>query len=271
MDRRLDYKKTLLIGFGFFGISVMWTLYNAYVPIYLQAGSPTFDAPREGGFGLGAGMTGVVMTLDNIAAFFLLPLIGVWSDRTWTRFGRRMPFILTLAPIAIVAFVLIPAAVAMIPPKFSGQVDRLGTPLALFSVAVGVFLLAIGRTINVRGRLSHARDRPHARPDAQPAALPGERHHQPDGRRRHTDRHAGQRLSVQRRPRPSLHLWSMRRWSAAAAVAANPRIDGDSGTHAAVPSRRAAGCGRASGGSRGCRWAATGTTRRPGPRAACAP
>ncbi len=143
MNRRLDYKKTLLIGFGFFGISVMWTLYNAYVPIYLQAGSPTFDAPGEVGFGLGAGLTGVIMTLDNIAAFFLLPMIGVWSDRTWTRFGRRMPFILTLAPIAIVAFVLIPAAVAMIPPELSGQVDRLGTPLALFSVAVGVFLLAM--------------------------------------------------------------------------------------------------------------------------------
>jgi len=31
---KLDYKKTFLIGFGFFGISVMWTLYNAYVPIY---------------------------------------------------------------------------------------------------------------------------------------------------------------------------------------------------------------------------------------------
>lgn len=27
---KLDYKKTFLIGFGFFGISVMWTLYNAY-------------------------------------------------------------------------------------------------------------------------------------------------------------------------------------------------------------------------------------------------
>ncbi len=143
MDRRLDYKKTLLIGFGFFGISVMWTLYNAYVPIYLQAGSPTFDAPGEVGFGLGAGMTGVVMTLDNVAAFFLLPLIGVWSDRIWTRFGRRMPFILVLAPIAIVAFVLIPLALRMIPPELSGQVDRLGTPLALFSIAIGVFLLAM--------------------------------------------------------------------------------------------------------------------------------
>ena len=140
---KLDYKKTFLIGFGFFGISVMWTLYNSYVPIYLQAGSSTFDAPGEVGFGLGAGLTGVVMTLDNIAAFFLLPLIGLWSDRIWTRFGRRMPFILVLAPIAIVAFILIPLAVQMIPPELSGLVDRLGTPLALFMVAIGVFLAAM--------------------------------------------------------------------------------------------------------------------------------
>ena len=140
---KLDYKKTFLIGFGFFGISVMWTLYNAYVPIYLQAGSPTFDAPGEAGFGLGAGLTGVIMTLDNIAAFFLLPLIGLWSDRVWTRLGRRMPFILVLAPIAIVAFILIPATVRMIPPELSGQIDRLGTPLALFMTAIGIFLLAM--------------------------------------------------------------------------------------------------------------------------------
>jgi len=143
VNLKLNYKKTFLIGFGFFGISVMWTLYNSYVPIYLQAGSPTFDAPGEVGFGLGAGLTGVIMTLDNIAAFFLLPLIGVWSDRIWTRFGRRMPFILVLAPIAIVAFILIPVVVQMIPPGLSGQFDRLGTPLALFMVAVGVFLTAM--------------------------------------------------------------------------------------------------------------------------------
>ncbi len=143
MNSKLDYKKTFLIGFGFFGISVMWTLYNAYVPIYLQSGSPTFNAPGEVGFGLGAGLTGVIMTLDNIAAFFLLPLIGLWSDRVWTRFGRRMPFILVLAPIAIVAFILIPVTVQMIPPELSGQVDQLGTPLALFIIAIGVFLAAM--------------------------------------------------------------------------------------------------------------------------------
>ena len=52
---RLNWGFTFLIGFGFFGTSVLWTLYNAYVPIYLQAGNPTFDAHGGVGFGLGHG------------------------------------------------------------------------------------------------------------------------------------------------------------------------------------------------------------------------
>jgi MFS family permease len=140
---KLNWRFTFLIGFGFFGISVLWTLYNGYVPIYLQAGNPTLDASGEVGFGLDSFWTGVIMTLDNVAAFFLLPLIGVWSDRVWTRFGRRMPFILVLAPVSIAAFVLIPIAVRMVPPELSGQIGELGVPLAFFMVAIGIFLTAM--------------------------------------------------------------------------------------------------------------------------------
>ena len=40
---RLDYKRTFLLGFGFLGVSLLWVLYNSYVPIFLQAGNPAFD------------------------------------------------------------------------------------------------------------------------------------------------------------------------------------------------------------------------------------
>lgn len=140
---KLDYGRTFLIGFGFFGISVLWTFYNAYVPIYLQAGNPDFNASGEVGFGFGAGLTGVIMTLDNIAALFLLPLIGMWSDRVWTRFGRRKPFIGVLAPIAILAFLFIPVIVNRIPQELSGQSASLGGHLAWFMIALGVFLTAM--------------------------------------------------------------------------------------------------------------------------------
>jgi len=141
---KLNYKQTFLLGFGFLGISVIWTLYNAYVPIFLQAGNPEFKtAARTFGFGLGAGVAGFIMTLDNIAALFILPYVGLWSDRTRTRIGRRMPFILAGAPLAAIAFILIPLAPSLIPPQLNGQLSQLTGPFALLMVALGVTLLAM--------------------------------------------------------------------------------------------------------------------------------
>jgi len=60
---KLDYKKTFLLGFGFFGISVIWSVYNSYVPIFL----------RE--YGLSLSLVGAIMTFDNIAGITLQP----WS------------------------------------------------------------------------------------------------------------------------------------------------------------------------------------------------
>lgn len=136
MTQKLDYKKTFLIGFGFFSTSVMWAIYNTYVPIYLQAGRPGFEASTFG-FGLGATLTGVIMTLDNIAAFFLQPLTGALSDRTHTRIGRRMPYIIAFAPIAVLAFVLIPLPPQMIPATANGQIGEVNGLFAAFVAALG--------------------------------------------------------------------------------------------------------------------------------------
>ncbi|MEA5078954.1 MAG: MFS transporter [Anaerolineaceae bacterium] len=96
---KFSYGKTFLLGFGFFGVSVIWSVYNAYVPIFLQ------DR-----FSLAAGFIGMFMTLDNIAALFIQPAVGSWSDNLRTRIGRRLPFILIGAPIAAASFILLPAA-----------------------------------------------------------------------------------------------------------------------------------------------------------------
>ncbi len=143
---KLDWKKTFLLGFGFLGVSLMWTLYNTYVPIYLQAGHPEFDAKQAArtlGFGLGPAMTGFIMALDNIAAFFIQPLIGMWSDRTYTRIGRRMPYIVGAAPIAVIAFALIPIAPMLIPAELSGNISELTVPFVLLIGAAGAMLLAM--------------------------------------------------------------------------------------------------------------------------------
>jgi Na+/melibiose symporter-like transporter len=95
--KKFNYGKIFLLGFGFFGVSVIWGVYNAFVPVFLSER-----------FGLPAAMVGFFMTLDNIAALFIQPPVGAWSDRLRTKIGRRLPFILIGAPISAVAFGLVP-------------------------------------------------------------------------------------------------------------------------------------------------------------------
>lgn len=99
MTSRLNYGKTFLLGFGFFGVSVIWGVYNAFVPIFLAEK-----------FHVAPAWIGFFMTLDNIAALFIQPPVGAWSDRVRTRWGRRIPFILAGAPITAIAFGFIPMA-----------------------------------------------------------------------------------------------------------------------------------------------------------------
>ncbi|MFL7793908.1 MAG: MFS transporter [Anaerolineae bacterium] len=143
---KLNWGFTFLIGFGFFGTSVMWALYNSYVPIFLQAGNPAFSeklAVQTFGFGLSAKLTGIIMTLDNIAAFAIQPIMGAISDRTHTRIGRRMPYILACTPIAVLAFGLIPIAPLLIPAELNGQIGELTGLFVFFVAALGVMLLAM--------------------------------------------------------------------------------------------------------------------------------
>ncbi len=99
---RLNYGKTFLLSFGFFGVSVIWGVYNAFVPIFL--------ADK---FNLAPAFIGFFMTLDNIVALFIQPPIGAWSDRLRTPLGRRIPFILIGAPVTALAFGLIPIAAVL--------------------------------------------------------------------------------------------------------------------------------------------------------------
>ncbi len=96
---KFNYGKIFLLGFGFFGVSVIWGVYNAFVPLFLA-----------NKFHLAPAFIGFFMTLDNIAALLIQPPVGAWSDRLRTPIGRRMPFILIGAPIGALAFGLIPLA-----------------------------------------------------------------------------------------------------------------------------------------------------------------
>ncbi len=117
--RRFTYSKTFVVGFGFLGISIIWPIFNQYIPLFLQAGNPEFEArllaegraiPDIVGFGLGPSLALFVMTWDNLINIFLQPWVGARSDGTWNRFGRRKPWILLGLPIAAIGFVLLPFA-----------------------------------------------------------------------------------------------------------------------------------------------------------------
>src|SRR5512137_835126 len=120
---KLNYGKTFLLGFGFFGVSVIWGVYNAFVPLFLA-----------NKFGLAPAWIGFFMTLDNIAAFFIQPPVGAWSDRLRTPIGRRMPFILIGAPIGAIAFGLIPLAAVL--PLFVACTSTLLLSMAFWRTPV---------------------------------------------------------------------------------------------------------------------------------------
>ena len=117
---KLNYKRTLLVGLAFLSICAFWQLYDNVVPLVLKN---TFDIPDD--------IAGVIMALDNVLALFLLPLFGKLSDRTHTRLGRRMPYILGGTLAAVVLMNLLPMA------------DR-ARSLWLFVAALGLLLLAMG-------------------------------------------------------------------------------------------------------------------------------
>ena len=120
---KFNYGKIFLLGFGFFGVSVIWGVYNAFVPVFL---SQTFNlAPAVFGF---------FMTLDNIAALFIQPPVGAWSDRLRTPIGRRMPFILIGAPVGALAFGLIPLAAVL--PLFVACTSTLLLSMAFWRTPV---------------------------------------------------------------------------------------------------------------------------------------
>ena len=114
---RLNYKRTFLIGFAFFGILLLWQVYDSWCPTFLT----DIFARRMYGLSsaqLKAGdpkkilqvqwLVGIIMACDNLAALILLPIFGNLSDRTRTPIGKRMPYILTGTFVAAVAFPFIP-------------------------------------------------------------------------------------------------------------------------------------------------------------------
>lgn len=124
---KLNYKKTVLIGFAFFSISAFWQMYNNVIPLIL---TETFHMNET--------LSGAIMAADNILALFMLPLFGALSDRCTAKSGRRMPFILwgTLAAVALMMILPILDNMYYAKPSL--------TIIIAFVVVLGLLLIAMG-------------------------------------------------------------------------------------------------------------------------------
>lgn len=124
---KLDNKRTILTGLAFLSICAFWQMYNSIVPLIL---TNTFH--------LNETYSGIIMAADNILALFLLPLFGSLSDRTNTKIGKRMPYVLFGTGIAIILMNILP----IIDNSYSAAPS--GFKTASFVVVLGLLLVAMG-------------------------------------------------------------------------------------------------------------------------------
>ncbi len=96
---KLNYKRTILVGFAFFLICALWQIYDVTIAMTLTSK-----------FGMSQTASGIIMALDNILALFMLPLFGGISDRHKGKSGRRTPFVRTGTILAIVFLMLLSVA-----------------------------------------------------------------------------------------------------------------------------------------------------------------
>ncbi len=125
-------------------LELLNNVYNNYVPIFMQAGSETFAVKGSTitlGFGLGALLVGFWMTADNLFGFFAQPIVGAWSDRTHSKRGRRIPFVLATLPFIVIGYALIPVIPRLIPPDLSGQAKELTGLFIAFTLSCVVYYL----------------------------------------------------------------------------------------------------------------------------------
>lgn len=164
MNRKgLTFKLILLTIVPASMLELMNNMYNLYVPIYLQAGGPGFNkSVVTFGFGLGAFYVGFWLVVDNILSFIFSPFVGARSDRTRTRLGRRLPFILASLPLLVIGYSLIPVAPTRIPAALNGQAGKLTGLFIFFLGSCAIYFLGF---VPVRSILQTLRQEAVALPD----------------------------------------------------------------------------------------------------------
>ena len=97
-QRSLSFQQLFNLNFGFFGVQIAYALQSANISrIFATLGAD----PHQLSF---------FWILPPLMGMIVQPLIGKWSDRTWCRMGRRKPYLLVGAIVAVAVMMLLPNA-----------------------------------------------------------------------------------------------------------------------------------------------------------------
>ena len=124
---KLNNRRTILTGLAFLSICAFWQMYDSVVPLIL---TKTFHMNET--------FSGAIMAADNVLALFLLPFFGSLSDRTNTKIGKRMPYILFGTGCAVILMNLLP----LIDNSYAAAPS--GFKTASFVIVLGLLLVAMG-------------------------------------------------------------------------------------------------------------------------------
>jgi len=121
---KLNWKYTIIFGLWFASWFVIWGTYNSYLPVIFQSGNPDYNvlgASKAVGFGLGAFITGLIMSFDNLSIVLLQPIFGNISDRAKSR--KRM--VIGGGLLAALCYLALPFGFLGIPAEQSGNISAL--------------------------------------------------------------------------------------------------------------------------------------------------
>lgn len=123
---KLNVKNTIYIGCAFFSILMLWQVYNNYCPLFL-------DYLIRKNYGeSNSFVIGIIMAADNLIAIFMLPIFGTLSDKTNTKYGKRMPYIFIGMLLSAIIFPLI--AVMFYIESLLGVVIMMGLTLIIMNM-----------------------------------------------------------------------------------------------------------------------------------------
>ncbi len=120
---RISILTMLLYSVASLGMGFFYAFANFSLPLYLR----TYTASDA--------LIGILANTRSFAGAIIQPLVGVWSDRTWTRLGRRRPFFVTAMP-AVAVLILLCA----LRPPFAVVIPTVLLMTVLFNVGADPYM-----------------------------------------------------------------------------------------------------------------------------------